>query len=199
MELYLPQEENAYLFLQIPISFDENTYTDIFALKNNKTLSETLSHKRYVKFLPEITEKYSECLSQPLGEFLITLKENGDEFYKKFLNKSGDESYSSFKITDLELANLKGIYAYYIDKDLKYIGRCRDSMKKRINSGYGRITPKNCYIDGQSTNCHLNSLIAKTKSTVTLWFHKMECDINIASSEQLLIKEYNPPWNRKNG
>ncbi len=199
MELYLPQAEKTYLFLQIPISFDGNIYTDIFALKNNKTLSETLSHKKYVKFLPEITAKYSEYLSQPLGEFLITLKKNGDDFYKRFLNKCGDESYVSFKIIDLELANLKGIYAYYIDKDLKYIGRCRDSMKKRINSGYGKISPKNCYIDGQSTNCHLNSLIAKTKSTVTLWFYKMECDTNIANTEKLLIKEFNPTWNRING
>jgi len=199
MELYLPQAEKAYLFLQIPLSFDKNLYTDVFALKNNKTVSETLAHKKYEKFLPEIRDKYSEYLSQPLGVFLIALKKSEDDFYKQFLNKYGNESYISFKITDLELANFKGIYAYCIDKDLKYIGRCRDSMKKRINSGYGKITPKNCYIDGQSTNCHLNSLIAKTKSTVTLWFHKMECDTNIANTEKLLIKEFNPAWNRTNG
>lgn len=40
-----------------------------------------------------------------------------------------------------------------------YIGRCYDSFGKRVNKGYGKIHPKNCCIDGQSTNCHLNALI----------------------------------------
>ena len=46
-----------------------------------------------------------------------------------------------------------------INNEIKYIGRCTDNFKKRINQGYGKIHPKNCFIDGQATNCHLNSLI----------------------------------------
>ncbi|MFK4618979.1 hypothetical protein ABIF50_002256 [Bradyrhizobium diazoefficiens] len=67
-----------------------------------------------------------------------------------------------------------GVYAYFVGDDLKYIGRCKDSMKKRINHGYGKVHPKNCYLDGQSTNCHLNALIAPLRESVSLWLLRPE-------------------------
>jgi hypothetical protein len=45
-------------------------------------------------------------------------------------------------------------------------------MKKRISQGYGKISPKNCYLDGLATNCHLNALITETiksKKEILLW------------------------------
>ncbi len=198
MDILLPDTNELYSFIQIPISFYGEKFSDIFTLKNNKTVSETLLGKRYLKFTDELFTNYPEWLDKPLGEFLSSLKQNNVELYKRFLNRYGDETYINFKISDSRYFNEKGIYAYSINGEIRYIGRCRDSLKNRINNGYGRITPKNCYIDGQSTNCHLNSLIAKDNDKVTLWFHKMEDSTDIVNLEKLLIKTLNPKWNLTN-
>jgi hypothetical protein len=76
-----------------------------------------------------------------------------------------------------------------------YIGRCTDSYAKRIDQGYGRIDPKNCYRDGQSTNCHLNALIATVASEVRLYLHPMLDEVLIRAIEKVLISTYRPPWN----
>src|SRR5690606_34594825 len=138
-------------------------YIDVFATKNNKTLQETILHKRYKKFSSTISAKYTAYLDWKLGDFLITLKRNSDPYYMNFLNKNGDLDYTEFNITDKKYLMKKGLYAYVVNGELKYIGRCRDNFKKRINQGYGKIHPKNCFIDGQSTNCHLNHLVTKNK------------------------------------
>ena len=93
----------------------------------------------------------------------------------------------------------KGVYAYLAGDELKYIGRCKDSIKKRVNQGYGKIHPKNCYLDRQATNCHLNARITAEKSEVTLWLHKMNSASEIESLERELIRLCNPPWNIQRG
>ena len=60
----------------------------------------------------------------------------------------------------------KGIYCFIVSNKIKYVGRCSDNFRKRINQGYGKINPKNCFIDGQSTNCRLNSLINEEKEVM---------------------------------
>jgi len=112
-----------------------------------------------------------------------------------FLNKNGDSQYCRFRLADRTYASKKGVYCYFAGDELTYVGRCRDSMKKRIDQGYGKIHPKNCYIDGQSTNCHLNAEIAIVSESVTLWFCSMDEDANIIAHESALIKELSPPWN----
>lgn len=44
-----------------------------------------------------------------------------------------------------------------------------DSVSKRINHGRGKIHPKNCYLDGQATNYHLNALITAGGEGTGLW------------------------------
>jgi hypothetical protein len=95
--------------------------------------------------------------------------------------------------------NQKGLYAYTVENELVYIGRCLDTFKKRINYGYGKIAPKNCYRDGQSTNCHLNSLITIEKQTksVCLYILNMNDIDEIKNTEVDLIQKYNPRWNKQ--
>jgi len=144
-----------------------------------------------------VEECYSDELDKPLGCFLLKLKKRGHPFYKKFLNKYGDLEYSQFRITDKNYLKSKGIYAYTLNSEIVYIGRCNSSLKQRINQGYGKIHPKNCYIDGQATNCHLNAKITKSKDRVDLWFHKMTNKKKINELEKQLIKKYHPKWNIK--
>jgi hypothetical protein len=182
-------------FKKIELKLKDGYFQNVFADKNNKTLSETLGHRRYNKLYTIGSENYSEFLDRGLGEFLLALKENKDDNYKLFLNKYGDLEYSMFYIDDTSVIDKKGIYAYTADNKLKYVGRCLDTFKKRINQGYGKIHPKNCYKDGQATNCHLNSLITKNRDSVSLWVCTMEDDEEIMVLEGQLIEMYGPEWN----
>ncbi|MNN72324.1 hypothetical protein D3C81_1883520 [compost metagenome] len=116
-------------------------------------------------------------------------------YYKEFLNKNGDKTYSEFVIEDPQVKKSKGLYLYSVNNLVKYIGRCRDSFGKRINQGYGRIHPKNCFIDGQSTNCHLNNLVSINRESTKFFIYKLTDNKEITTIEEELIKKYKPEWN----
>jgi len=189
--------DETFQFRAFDLNFGQETYTNIFANKNNKTLGETLSHKRYQSLNEDVIRSYKSNLNTPLGEYLLDLKLKGDDFYKQFLNKNGDKIYSVFTLKDTGILNHKGIYFYKIGNNILYIGRCRDSLKRRINQGYGKITPKNCYKDGQSTNCHLNYRITSSEHKIEFWFCSMTNLNEISIIETKLIKKFQPPWNIK--
>lgn len=131
---------------------------------------DTLRKKRYRTLVEAVKQSYSSDLDQPLGASLIGLRNRGDLFYTRFLNGYGNEQYCEFSIQGDQAAK-KGLYCYTVDNEVKYVGRCRDSFKKRVNQGYGVIHLKNCYLDGQATNCHRNSLIAKYRNGVKFWVY----------------------------
>jgi hypothetical protein len=182
-------------FEETKLVFTNTGIINVFAIKNNKTLRETLLHRRYIKFSNVFYGLYKAYLDWKLGDFLMELKLSGDDHYKLFLNKYGDETYSIFYIDDPKFLNQKGIYSYFVDDELMYIGRCRDSFRKRINQGYGKIYPKNCYLDGQATNCHLNSRITQNMENVRLYIHTMEDIVEIVKIEKDIIFELEPAWN----
>jgi hypothetical protein len=78
---------------------------------------------------------------------------------------------------------------------VQYIGRCNDKFGKRINQGYGRIHPKNCYIDGQATNCHLNALVAQHRPAVTFYVASLTDPSVIGELERHFIQANLPQWN----
>lgn len=167
---------------------------NIFADLDNKTLKETLEHHKYRKLKKDVSESYSSFLNINLGEFLFKLKNEGDYFYRKFLNKNGDKSFCKFKIAEQNQVRLKGLYIYCVKEKLMYIGSTTDSYKKRIDTGYGTIFPKNCYLNGQPTNCRLNSLL-NAEENVKLLIYPMVHDNKIVILEGFLIEKYDPPWN----
>ena len=130
-----------------------------------------------------------------IGSFLAFCKANNDFFYKCFLNPYGDNQFCKFAIDTKELLNEKGLYIYKYGDEILYIGRCKDSFRKRINQGYGCIHPKNCYRDGQSTNCHINSLINRLGAEIELYVAVLKDDAAIETNERILIKAFNPCWN----
>jgi len=181
--------------LEISLSFEDETYGNVFQCKNNKSIEETLQSARYQKLQAYTEENYNASLSKMLGDFLYKLKNENDMFYKEFLNNYGDLEYSRFMLADTTQYKLKGVYFYYVNDELKYIGRCRDSMQKRVNSGYGNISPKSCYIDGQSTNCKVNALVTQNRGSVKLKIYPMDDIKEIEELESRLIDELMPEWN----
>jgi hypothetical protein len=89
----------------------------------------------------------------------------------------------------------KGLYLYRRGTDIAYIGRSYDPFAKRVDQGYGKIHPKNCFIDGQSTNCHLNALIHAHGSSVAFHVCPMTDNSLIERTERELIQTLRPPWN----
>ena len=183
--------------IEIPLEFESQIYTNVFKDKNNATVKETIDSPRYKSLQKTVLQNYPQEINTRLGDFLMKLKNNNDDFYKEFLNKYGDLEYSTFYLANKDQYNLKGVYFYYLNDELKYIGRCRDNMKKRVNNGYGKISPKKCFIDGQSTNCKVNSLLTKNKSNIVLKLISLDDIVEIEKLESRLILENKPEWNGK--
>jgi len=184
-------------FVKTRLVFISNNIQTVFKNKNNKTLSETLELPRYKNIKKQLTTLTEIDFKKPLGNVLHEMKTNGILEYKLFLNKYGDNVYGEFKIEE----NLtdKGLYVWVVDNQIKYLGRCTDNFKKRVNQGYGKISAKNCFKDGQSTNCHLNSEINKYKN-VEFFVHKMNDSetVDINNLELKILNNFNFEWNVQN-
>lgn len=184
-------------FYEVRLCFTKIGITNVFAEKNDTTVKYTVQSTRYTKLMDQVYSKYPRYLNLPLGEFLLELKNRQDPFYLEFLNEYGDAEYALFKIENSQYLDKRGLYLWYIDGKVMYIGRCRDSFGRRINQGYGRIHPKNCYIDGQSTNCRLNNLIFQHRRNTRFFVSPMDDEQKIIDMERKLIPEFDPPWNKQ--
>jgi len=182
-------------FVHVPMRFHERSIVNLFAQKNNKTLAETLSARRYTRLSEEVQRRYPSSLNEKLGEFLYRLKILDDSLYLRFLNEHGDKVFCGFSIEKTVPSKTKGIYCFTTGEGIKYAGRSHDPFERRLNQGYGHISPKNCYLDGQSTNCHVNSLIAEVHDVVSFYVCSIDDDSEIDRLERLLIKSYEPEWN----
>ncbi len=110
------------------------------------------------------------------------------------LNKYGAGPFCRFRIPSN--IRLSGVYAIAVDGEPRYIGECAN-LSERYNMGYGLISPRNCFKNGQETNCRINSLllqVAKANSEIALWFLPTE---NYKVVERELVQELTPPWNRR--
>jgi hypothetical protein len=108
------------------------------------------------------------------------------------LNRYGKGPFCKFKIPNG--IDACGVYALQVNDEVKYIGQCED-LSARWNMGYGNISPRNCFVGGQQTNCRLNTLILnafKAKSNLNLFFYQTN-DYDVVEME--LIKRYSPEWN----
>lgn len=88
------------------------------------------------------------------------------------LNPYGDGTFCKFSISTFDWTGVAGVYAFFSDDVLIYIGQAYD-FAQRINQGYGNISPRNCYVGGQETNCRINqSILQELKSGhhVALYF-----------------------------
>jgi len=109
------------------------------------------------------------------------------------LNKYGDGSFCKFKIPkDYQKA---GVYIISVDESPKYVGEC-ENLSIRFNSGYGNISPRNCYTGGQQTNCRINKLIldsVKNSHSIKLFFQETNKKFML---EEMLIDQLSPEWNK---
>ncbi len=116
--------------------------------------------------------------------------------YKNFrrlkLHNCGSGPFCRFRIPSN--LPLEGVYALLIGESVPYVGECIH-LSKRFNMGYGQISPRNCFVGGQPTNCKINRHVleaAECGKQLGLWFLETQ---NRKAVERELIGILNPPWN----
>ena len=112
------------------------------------------------------------------------------------LNAYGKGSFCRFRVP----ANLtqSGVYLIVTNDRLAYVGECQD-FSQRFNTGYGQISPKNCYRGGQETNCRINALILNCATSgwpIDVHFIPTPEPSDRFALEAAYIRAYRPPWNR---
>lgn len=125
---------------------------------------------------------------------LREMKNNGNDDYKLFLNKHGWKDFCKFKVeAPDEVMKKKGIYCYFVDGDVRYIGSTTTSFRQRFYSaGYANINARACLKNGQSTNCHINSKVNELSSgkglsaRVKVGFYV--CDNNFSNDDILNLE-----------
>lgn len=86
------------------------------------------------------------------------------------LSFHGEGAFCRFSI---KTEDCPGVYLWVVDKQIIYIGETA-GLRKRFNVGYGNISPRNCYVGGQSTNCKMNKVVLnmyEQGKIVSLYFY----------------------------
>ena len=108
------------------------------------------------------------------------------------LHRYGQGPFCKFKI---QVSNgLAGVYVINVMGNIKYVGEC-ENLKQRFNNQYGNISPRNCFVRGQVTNCKINNLILRETQNghqVDLWF--LETPDRKRIEKELLLR-IKPDWN----
>lgn len=109
------------------------------------------------------------------------------------LNQYGRGPFCKFKIPNNH--HQCGVYALVSEETVMYIGETID-LSRRYNLGYGIISPKNCFVGGQETNCRINHLILQliqNGKRLSLWFYPTAKHKEVEGKLQASI---HTPWNR---
>ena len=113
------------------------------------------------------------------------------------LHNYGDGEFCIFK---LENANVvSGVYAWIIKGEASpiYIGEAKN-FRKRFNTGYGIISPRNCFVGGQITNCKMNKVVLDSYDKgleIDIYFLKT---LDYKNIELELLSEIKTIYNNKN-
>lgn len=112
------------------------------------------------------------------------------------LNAHGHGTFCKFRIVaQQDLERQGGVYALFVGESVRYIGECED-LASQFNTGFGTISPANCYVGGQSTNCKIKRRVLETSKAgghVDLYFHAAPDRKEI---KRRLIVSDKPPWNK---
>ena len=142
--------------------------------------------ERICRIVPELDENGALVEYMPQSDY--------NNVHRLPLNKYGSGSFCRFRIP--KSITEAGVYAVMVNDKIKYVGEC-DNLSYRWNIGYGNISPRNCFVSGQSTNCRMNKLILeayKSGNNVSLFFHQAKNRFQIESE---LIEKLRPQWNIK--
>lgn len=196
--MYITIGEREFCFYKMELEMIETNIQNIFAKFDKKTIQDLIQHKRYESLKSVVEKHYKHLLNLPVGKGLLHLKNEGDTFYKEFLNKYGDRNFSQFIVKGNDaLLNRKGIYTIDVDDELVFAGICSSSFKLRFNQHIGNLSPKSCYKDGTATHCHINAQITEKihRSKINFKICPMKETDDVRQVKNAIIKRFEPIWN----
>lgn len=200
--------EKEIIFNLIPIELIENDIENTWKSSYKKSLKAYLDNAIDIQELrekshplkataPQLKEKYYDFLNYSLYDFLSHLKNSKNNDLSLFLNKYGGKKFCRYRINEFLKDN--GIYCYVLNDKIMYLGRCLKTFNERLNLDYGKITPYNCLINGQATNCHINSLVNKFSNIgdLKIGVYKMtgKSKTEITLLEKEIFQAMSFPWN----
>ena len=144
----------------------------------------------YVFIHADVIEPDRDDDGAPL-EFMPQSRYEGAENTR--LNRYGEGPFCRFTVKDLP--STSGVYALTVDGVVAYVGKADNLTQRWGPQGYGNISPRNCYVGGQSTNCKVNNYIllcTREDRRTDLWIHETS---DAGSVEAKVIRELDPPWN----
>ncbi len=200
--MYVTLGDKRYDFRKIEIDVLEMGIENTFAKFDKMTLGELARQKKY-EHLKEQTEKhYGSLLDLSAGEALLLLKNEGDSFYRKFLNNYGDKRYSRFVVQGNDALLLQnGVYNIIVNNELTFTGVCARSFKERFNQHIGNISAKGCYRDGTATHCHVNARLTELFGKADIYFSicPMDDKKEMNQLKNAMIRRFEPIWNLRVG
>ena len=138
----------------------------------------------------------------------IQPQEDGDGLFPQGLyanarglafNQYGQGPFCRFAIA--RGRNEAGLYILTRDDQPVYVGECVNVGRRWGPSGYGGISPRNCFSGGQPTNCRINAGVrvqSRMGAKLDLWFKPLDGDKAARlAAERNLITALSPPWNRR--
>ena len=180
---------------------------------NNKYVFENKKFNCTFDFIQEIEPD----IYHDKEKFIVGVKEYQKKGYNNYVKPLRDyiidknkyeaskivKLFCEFRLDNENYREIPGVYIYELNnKTIAYVGSTSD-FNERIK-GYGRITPRNIFVGGQSTNCNVNRKIKENskKTIIKLYFCKEK---NYKLLEKLVINEANNPdnkvefdlWNKK--
>lgn len=153
--------------------------------------AETLSLHGYVFHFVQLLKP--EC--SPKGHIVKYYPQ--DNYHNKNglrLSLYGEGAFCRFSI---DAGEWPGVYLWVVDGLIIYIGQTA-GLRRRFNMGYGNISPRNCYVGGQSTNCKMNKIVLRLHEqgkAVSLFFHYTT---NYKFVEVDLLGKIKTPYNKIN-
>lgn len=105
----------------------------------------------------------------------------------------GKGAFCRFSINASAVA---GVYIWVVENEIIYIGET-SNLAIRFNRGYGSISPRNCFVGGQSTNCKMNKIVMEyyeRHTPVNLYFYETK---RYKQVELELLCHYNTKYNVK--
>jgi hypothetical protein len=109
------------------------------------------------------------------------------------LSRFGGGAFCKFSI---QAEDWPGVYLWVVDGEIIYIGETV-GLRRRFNTGYGNISPRNCYVGGQNTNCKMNKIVLdlyEQGKVISLYFYNTP---NYKQVELHLLKKINTKYNVK--
>ena len=106
----------------------------------------------------------------------------------------GKGAFCRFSIT---AGPWSGVYLWIADGQIIYIGETIN-LVQRFNQNYGIISPRNCYVGGQSTNCKMNKVVLEyfeRGKGIHLYFYPTK---DYKRVERELLSKMRTPYNAKN-